>query len=209
MRKAVEQFERQADLLGQFLAARAHRVAPAHVAEPQDRIGDGARGGEARIEAVGRVLEHHLDALAQRQPREFLRRDRADVVAVELDQPVGRIDQPHHHRGGGRLAAAGFADQPDALAAIDMEADAVDGAEYLRLGRGAAAEQLGQRLGHALARVFLDELFDDEERLGFGLAPCRWRPSAVAGVVGASESSGSKSRKLTPGRGVARISLRV
>src|SRR5262245_11054350 len=64
MRKAVEQLERQADLAGKRFAARAHRRASLHVAQPQDRVGDGARGGEARIEAVGRILEHHLDALA-------------------------------------------------------------------------------------------------------------------------------------------------
>ena len=68
MREAVEQIERQADLARQLLAARAQRIAALDVAQPQDRIGDGAHRGEARIEAVGRVLEHHLDALAQRQP---------------------------------------------------------------------------------------------------------------------------------------------
>ena len=164
MRKPVEQFDRQADLCGKLLAAGAHRAAPAHVAKAQDRIGNGARGREARIEAVGRVLEHHLDTLAQRQSCELLGRDRADVVAVEFDQPVGRVDQPHHHRGSGRLAATGFAHQPDALAAIDMEADAVDRAEHVRFGRGAAAEELRQRLGHALARVFFDELLDHQKR---------------------------------------------
>src|SRR2546423_74874 len=51
--KAVEQLDRQARLAGQRLAARAHFVSPLPPAEPQDRIRDGARSGEARVEAVG------------------------------------------------------------------------------------------------------------------------------------------------------------
>ena len=69
MREAIQQIDRQADQAGKFLAAGAQRIAALDVAELHDRIGDGARRGEARIEAVGRILEHHLDALAQRQPR--------------------------------------------------------------------------------------------------------------------------------------------
>src|SRR6266850_7723437 len=81
MRKTVEELERQADLRCQFLAASAYRSTPAHVTEAQNRVCDGARRGVARIEAVGRILEHHLDTLAQRQCGELLGRDRADVVA--------------------------------------------------------------------------------------------------------------------------------
>ena len=85
--KRSRRLERQADLPRQLLAARAHGLAALDVAEPQDRIGDRAHRSEARIEAVGGVLEHHLDALAQRQLGEFLGRDGADVLAVEHDAP--------------------------------------------------------------------------------------------------------------------------
>src|SRR5262249_54299851 len=121
MRKAVKQLERQADLAGKRLAARAHRRASLHVAQPQDRVGDGARGGEARIEAVGRILEHHLDALAQRELGERLGRNRADIFAIEHDDAVALVDEAHHHRGGRRLAAAGLSDQADALAAVEVK----------------------------------------------------------------------------------------
>ncbi len=183
MGKAVEQLDRQPDLPRQRLATRTHRIASLDVAEPQDRIGDRARGREARIEAVGRILEHHLDALAQRQPREGVRRDRTDVLTVEHDEAVGLVDQAHDHGRGGRLAAAGFANQPDALAAIDREADAVDGAERLGLGRRLALEDVAET-GGALARVFLDELFDLEERSLAARAVCSLSHGERGGVRG-------------------------
>src|SRR5262249_28361783 len=95
MRKAVEQFDRQADLAGQRFAARTYRLASLQIAQSQDRVGDGARGGEAWIEAVGRVLEHHLDAPAQRQLGERLGRNRTDVLAVEHDDAVALVDEAH------------------------------------------------------------------------------------------------------------------
>ena len=182
---------------------------PLHVAEPQDRIGDRARGGEARIEAVGRVLEHHLDALAQRQPGELLGRDRADVLAVEHDRAVGLVDQPHDHGRGGRLAAAGFADQADALAAVDREADAVDGAEHLGLRRAAL------RLNSLRAARRPTPL------RGYSLTSFSTTSSGVVGCAvalgdrraarrgGARRPRAADRAASTPGRGVARISLRV
>ena len=96
-----------------------------------------------------------------------LRQDGADVVAVEHDAAGGLVDQPHHHHRGGGLAAAGFADQADALAVADGEADAVDRAEHAPASAGGLRrEQLCRATrGRALARIFLDELFDDEQRL--------------------------------------------
>jgi len=66
------------------------------------------------IEAVGRVLEHHLDALAQRQAGKLLGRDRPDILAVEHDGAVALVDEAHHHGRGGGFAAARFADEADA-----------------------------------------------------------------------------------------------
>ena len=65
MRKTIEQVDGKADQASEFLAPGAQCVAAFDVAKLHDRIGDGARGGKARVEAVGGVLEHHLDALAQ------------------------------------------------------------------------------------------------------------------------------------------------
>jgi hypothetical protein len=73
------------------------RAASLHVAKAQDGIGNRARRGEARIEAVGRVLKHHLDALAQRQPGKLFGRDLADVFPAEHDDAIGLLDETHHH----------------------------------------------------------------------------------------------------------------
>ena len=67
----------------------------------------------------------------------------ADIRAVEDGcVPLRRIDQPRDHHRGRRLAAAGFADEPERLAARDGEADAVDGAERRGFRRLGLAHQL-------------------------------------------------------------------
>src|SRR4029077_15991043 len=105
MRKSVEQFNRQTDLLCQFLATFAHKGSLA-VTEAQDRIGNSARCGKAWIEAVGWVLKDHLDTLTQRQRGKFARRDFANVLAVEHDGAGGLVDQSHYHRRRGGFATA-------------------------------------------------------------------------------------------------------
>ena len=210
----------QADLPRQLLAARAHGLAAPDVAEPQDRIGDRAHRREARVEAVGGVLEHHLDALAQRQLGELLGRNGADVLAVEHDAPVRLVDQAHDHGRGRRLAAAGLADQADALAAVHGEADAVDGTEgrgLLGRGRGAvAAEELGEAAAQVLARILLDQLLDHQQRRAVVAARVRRavelgrrrRGQRPAGRPSSRPRAAGRAR-MTPGRGVARISFLV
>ena len=62
--------------------------------------------------------------------------------------PGGLGDQPHDRERGHALAAAGFADQPDGLAAADGEVDAVDRAEQAAVGAevGPQAADLEKRL---------------------------------------------------------------
>ena len=180
----------------------------------------------------------------------FLAGMRADILAVEHDHAVGLVDEAHHHGGGRRLAATGFADQADALAAVHREADAVDGAEHLGLRRGLALEDVLETAGHALAGIFLDQLLHHQQRgaallrhyrssrdsvcsppagrgVGWGYSlvdrhatppppqpsPTRGegadRACGCAASVAAGSSSGRRSRSEAPGRGVARISLRV
>ena len=170
MRKAVEQLERQADLPRQFLAARAHGVAALDVAEPQDRIGDGARRGEARIEAVGRVLEHHLDALAQRQRGEFLGRDLADVLAVEHDDAVGLVDQPHHHVEVVDLPQPDLPTRPTLSPRPTVKLMPSTARKISGSGAGPRRNSFASELRGALARIFLDQLLDHQQRLG---RPCR------------------------------------
>src|SRR6185369_9799640 len=67
VRKAIEKFGGQPNLPRQLLATRAQGLAASDVAQPQNGIGNCPNRREARIEAVGWVLEHRLDALAHRQ----------------------------------------------------------------------------------------------------------------------------------------------
>ena len=204
VREAVEQVERQADQARELLAARPHGLAP--------RDGLKRRIGSAMARAaVKRGLRLSVGSWktiwmrgAHREAREAPRRDRADVLAVEDDAAGGRVEQAHHHHRGGGLAAAGFADEPDALAPPHREGDAVDRPERRLFGRRlvAAAEEARPcvlrraRRGYSLTR-FVD-----------GRAAAR--PTGDAGrAPAAGAPSGRRSRRPMPGRGVARISLRV
>src|SRR5436309_2309704 len=80
---------RQPDQLGHLLDVPAQRGARDAPPEPAQRLRDGVERGEPRIQAVGGVLEDHLDARAGGDRREARRRHRADVLALEVDAPVG------------------------------------------------------------------------------------------------------------------------
>lgn len=58
-------------------------------------------------------------------------------MAVQHDPAPRRCEEPKQREGNGRLAAAGFADQAEALTALQLEIDAVDRAQQ----PPAAAEQ--------------------------------------------------------------------
>ena len=101
-----------------------------------------------------------------------------------------------------------LADQADAFAAMDREADAVHGAEHLRLRRRAAAHQLAHHAANAfdtLARIFLHQLFDHQQRLAVGHIELGDRGRRRRRILLGQADRAS----VTPGRGVARISFRV
>jgi hypothetical protein len=79
-------------------------------------MGDAVKGGEARVEAVVRILKDDLDILAKRRPVKIARRDMADRLSLERDLALARIDQPADDARRRALAGTGFADQADALA---------------------------------------------------------------------------------------------
>ena len=83
----------------------------------------------------------------------------------------------------------------DAFAALDS--NEMPSTPESRVGGLAAAEQLAEGARHALARIFLDEVLDLQERR-FARASARHRSGHL--IVG------RRSRNLTPARGVARIS---
>ena len=65
--------------------------------------------------------------MSRRSGRIWPLRQVRDVAALEDDLAAGRLEQPGEQPAGGRLAAAGLADQAERLARADVEVDAVDG----------------------------------------------------------------------------------
>ena len=121
--------------------------------------GDRGLDRQARIERRVAVLEHHLDLAAKLSQRQ---RAGAERLAVEQHLAGVGPDEVHEQARGGRLAAAGLADDAERLALQHVEIDAVDGAHQRR------------RAEHALPdREMLDEPAHRQQRLR--------RPAAVRG----------------------------
>ena len=92
------------------------------------RLADLTADRQHRVEARHRLLEDHRDVVAA---------DRAHLAIGQLQQilareadgasdPARRLgNQPHHRHRGDRLAAAGFADDGERLALVDMEGHTV------------------------------------------------------------------------------------
>src|ERR1043166_1504404 len=89
---APEQFARQPALGRRLLDFRGERRA-AKTLEPAHRVGDGVEGGEARVDALARVLEHHLDAAAVAVVGEVARGDQREIARRKADAAGGRIEQ--------------------------------------------------------------------------------------------------------------------
>ena len=81
------------------------------------RFGDDIAGGHARIERGKRVLKNdlHLPAVGTQAGFSQTR----DVVSIDLDGAVGRLDQPQNGAADGRFATTGFADQAERLTLRD------------------------------------------------------------------------------------------
>src|SRR5258708_7887070 len=89
--------------------------------------GDRILDCQPRIERRIAVLEHHLHLPAELGEIE---RDRTDLFSVEQDLADVGLDDLHDQPRGGRLAAAGLADDAERLALGHLEIDAVDGAHH-------------------------------------------------------------------------------
>ena len=101
-----------------------------HLPHPQ-READVLGNRHVRVQRV--VLEHHGDvARARRQVVH-------DAVA-DLDLAVGDLLETGDHAQGGRLAAAGRADEHDELAVLDVEVQVGDGAVAVAVGLGDVVE---------------------------------------------------------------------
>src|SRR5206468_8288749 len=137
----------------------------------------------ARIERGERILEHKLHVPPHRA--QIVAAELADILTVENDLAVGRLDQAQHAASGRRLAAAGFADEAERLAAVDRERDPIDGINAADLTRQQAAVH---------GEIFL-QAADAEQGLGHAVPPnCvspRWQAMRWPGAI--SRSSGSLS----------------
>ena len=103
------------------------RLALADVAMGADGLDDLVADGENRIERGHRVLEDHRGGSAA-DLRQRVLVGGEDVDAVER-QGLGRDlrrgrKEPHQRKAGHRFSGAGLADDADALAFVDVKADA-------------------------------------------------------------------------------------
>src|SRR6185437_10602370 len=102
---------------------------------------------------------------------QLVRIEGQQVAPVEANASRIWLDQPQHQPAHGRLAAAGLADQPQRLAALDRKANAIDRADV----SGRCAEQ----------RTAGDEMLFQALELkqsGHELSPCPGRGAARSGA---------------------------
>ena len=104
-----------------------------------DRLGDDLADRHARIERGIGVLEDHLHLLAHGD--HLLAVERREVHALEADLARGRVVEAQHQAAEGGFSAAGLADQPQRLAALDGDRDVVDGAHQLVPAQEAHADR--------------------------------------------------------------------
>src|SRR3984893_6479767 len=156
MRVAPEQLARKPDHVGQRTHPFCHLASTGAPAEAAYRIRDGVEGGEAGIEAVGGVLEDHLDHRSLRHAREAVGGHRANVMAVEPDAPVRGVGETRDELDQCGLAAAGLSEQPHALPAANGDGDIVHGLEKMLGSARSPLHRHGETLadaGHLEQRV--------------------------------------------------------
>ena len=156
-RRQPDPLERGDDL-DPSLARRAHAM-------DAQRVTDGGLHSHRRVESGVRVLEHHLDVAPERaKPTSAQLRE---VLALERDRSLGRLDQPEQRAAQGGLAAAALADEPHDLPALQRQVDAVDGLDRA----GVAADQAVER--PAAQAVVHGEVADVDDEVGPGGRPGR------------------------------------
>ena len=124
VREAIRGVRRETDDL-EDLPHAGRRLAPTGDAVHPERFADRAADRMSRVERGEGILEDHLHSASQR-PQLGLAQVR-DVGSLEQHAPAGRLVQPEHRPTDGRLPATRLTDEPDRLAALDRQRDAVDG----------------------------------------------------------------------------------
>src|SRR6266481_4654574 len=130
MGEEVGRTGRQPDEVEQLEDASAH-LGGGEALVGNERLGDDRIDAHAWVERGIRVLKDSLDRLAVVPPRG--RVEPLQVASFEANGAAGRLFEPEHELRRRRLAAAGFADDPEGLAALDRERDPVDRANHAAL----------------------------------------------------------------------------
>ena len=145
------------------------------------RLGDLMADRVHRVERRHRLLEDHADAVAAQAAIIRIREPR-ELASFQLDAAGDERavrQQSHQRQRRDRLAAAGFADEPERLAALQRKADAAHG-----LRRAAAGVEANA------------EIVDGDQRHGCGISH-RHRSRASLGSSRSRKPSPSKLRPST------------
>ncbi len=148
MRIGAQEFRGQLHLL-QDLAHPVPNLPWRACSRRAQRLGDRLLHRPAGIQRVVRVLEDDLHAPAQAFA--VLGQPRLQRPAFEHDLAPIAVHQPHDESAQRRLAAAGFADQPERLARLHVEADVIHRA-HPRAGTPQQAASHGETLRHLMDR---------------------------------------------------------
>jgi hypothetical protein len=151
VREAARRVAWQADEIQQFVDARVNASGLFRKPEVADGLGQDVAHAHARIEARVGILEHHLH-LAAEWPQ-CAGRKIVDALAIDDDLPARDVEQAQDRAPDSGFAAAGFADQRERLAALDLKRYAID-----RIDEAAGASEQS-----ALQRVMLLEVVDFQE----------------------------------------------
>ena len=139
-----------ADQAEQFDGARA-RLVRVHAEMDGERLGDLQSDGQDRIERGHRLLEDHRDFAAS-ELAHLLFRERQQIAAVEHHAAFGDAagqsrQQPHDRQRRYRLAGAGFADDRDHLAGVDVKRQSLHRADHAARGQELDMEVLDLEQG--------------------------------------------------------------
>ena len=101
-----------------------------------ERLGDDGFDAEARVERGERVLKDHLHVAAE--SAEVSTAGGEEIATEEMDGAGVRLDEAREQAGESGLAGAGFADDGEGLARVEVEGDVVHGPAALGVdGKGA------------------------------------------------------------------------
>ena len=109
-----------------------------HALVRPDRLDHLRVDAQHRVQRVHRILEDHGEAPAAQASAAPPPAGRRSSRALEHDRaggdPSRRVDEAEDGKPGDRFAGAGFADEPQHLAAVEVEGDAVDGGQHALAG---------------------------------------------------------------------------